>query len=491
MRSLALVFLLACGGETSEPIPAPTPAPPATPTAAPSEAPPLEEPAAEPEDPSASWVELLHALPGTWVSASDAYQNDPRQVGRLVDGDLETAWNGFSGSANASLFVRAPQTATIRAVELTVGYTRVQRGRDLFTGNRRIRRVKLSSEGFVQEAALDPESRELQRIVLDQPVKQDLEIYVLDSMPGTESEWRELCVSELRVLGDATDAQPDSRQPMVFVGHLPPVDPVASALRLLNGVLADQSSDSRSSVGRPMRFFSGVLGDDAQTLREHVPAGACYSVIGEADRRRPWEADAYPPSVEARFAGEVYENTADVSIVIGEICAEESGSLEIVIEPAGLISYWMQVFETSELDAERVDDETGSGRVDDGTSDFVLEREGLHLTEMTLGPQVESREVVDPRATFSKANDDRVYCLARLENPDREATTLYMGWERDDRPADRDDSSEWGRTMSIPAQPRYVTFGYRGTGQRAGRHRCVIRDEDGVVLGRVNYDLTE
>jgi hypothetical protein len=117
----------------------------------------------------------------------------------------------------------------------------------------------------------------------------------------------------------------------------------------------------------------------------------------------------------------------------------------------------------------------------------MLQREeGLVLTELTLAPGVEARQAVDPRDTFSRATDQRVYCLIRLENPERVEHQLTMRWERVDRPERGNDYP-----IRVPAQPRYVSWGYTGTGGRAGTYRCTIKDEEGTLLGSRAYELTE
>ena len=501
-----LLAVLACGGNETAPAVERAEPEHVTPEA------PVE--AAEPEvaDPSASWVELLHALPGTWVSASSAYRNDPRQVGRLVDGDLETAWNSFSNVGDAILYVRVPDGAVVHAIEMTVGYTKVQRGRDLFEGNRRIEHVIVREPGQPgQEVRLDPESRELQRIVLDAPIRGgDVEIELADFVSGTSPDWNELCVSELRVLGASNEATPDTRTPMAHLGALPPRDPERFARALLER-LRDDLEAPPPALGSPVRGFAGVFTDE-RNARVEIPlrGGSCYVIVGQAQQRVPDDPGLYPPNIDVAvgdesFTSDVLEPETDIAVGLRrEVCPSGSLRAEAVLTGENMASYWLHVFERAagagdedpdELgdDVDALDDERDDADDvgDDGSSDFTLEREGLRLTTLTLGPALESREIVDPRTTFSKASDDRVYCHARLENPDRSATTLYLGWESDDRPIDPDDQSAWGRAMSIPAQPRYVTFGYRGTGQRAGRYRCVIRDEDGVVLGRANYELTE
>jgi hypothetical protein len=104
-----------------------------------------------------------------------------------------------------------------------------------------------------------------------------------------------------------------------------------------------------------------------------------------------------------------------------------------------------------------------------------------------LATGVESRQPVDPRTTFSKASDERVYCYLRIENPERETTTVTMTWERAEGPGPNDQSRE----MDVYPNPTHVTFAFTGTQRRAGRYACVIRDANAEVLGRAEFELTD
>src|SRR5262249_16177558 len=47
------------------------------------------------------------------------------------------------------------------------------------------------------------------------------EIRILETVPGTKTKWRELCVSELRAMGTTASALPKPTMPIVSVGMLP------------------------------------------------------------------------------------------------------------------------------------------------------------------------------------------------------------------------------------------------------------------------------
>jgi len=116
----------------------------------------------------------------------------------------------------------------------------------------------------------------------------------------------------------------------------------------------------------------------------------------------------------------------------------------------------------------------------------LVEREGLRVEELVLARGVEERQPVDPGTTFSRADDERVYCYVKLDNPERIETDVHIGWERIDPPTE-----DLGRATHVRAMPRWVTFAYTGTRRRAGRYRCVVRDADGELLARAAFDLVD
>lgn len=216
MRILLALVLVACGTPPEAASVSPEPASPSTSTARPpAESAPLERVATEQP---AAVVDLLHAVPAT-VRVSSVYRGSERYAGFLVDGDLETAWNSATGEhEGAWIELEVPSSARITAVELTAGFTRVSRGRDLFTGNHRVRRIRVRREGGPEATfELDLTSRTLQRFdFAAEGGRVRIELAALE--PGSRPDWREACISELRLLGTAPDAQPDTRSPTFAVG---------------------------------------------------------------------------------------------------------------------------------------------------------------------------------------------------------------------------------------------------------------------------------
>jgi len=180
-----------------------------------------------PPPPDAEPVDLLRAVP-TAVAVSSAYRDSDAQAANLVDGDLETAWNSRTGElAGAWVALRVPADARVTAIEMTAGYTKVTERADLFTGNHRVARVRVTRGGeTVAEAALDPESRQLQAVPIEGGGGGDFRVEIVELVAGSRDDWRETCISELRVLGHAPDAEPGRHAPRTAIGALPELAPV-------------------------------------------------------------------------------------------------------------------------------------------------------------------------------------------------------------------------------------------------------------------------
>ncbi|MBX7192711.1 MAG: hypothetical protein K1X94_11665 [Sandaracinaceae bacterium] len=166
-------------------------------------------------------VDLLHAV-GTDLAVSSTYRNQRSQADALIDGDLETAWNSRTGELTTSwIEVRVPATAHVSAIAMTAGFTHQSARADLFTGNHRVRRVRVSRDGVVLgEHTLDPQQRGLQSIPVSGPGGV-YRVEIVETLPGSRTDWREICISELRVMGTDPGARPGQRIPRVAVGTLP------------------------------------------------------------------------------------------------------------------------------------------------------------------------------------------------------------------------------------------------------------------------------
>jgi hypothetical protein len=160
----------------------------------------------------------------TTVATTSAYRDELRQVGFLFDGDMQTAWNSATmpegDTSSRSIHVRIPAGARVTAIDLTVGFTKVQGASDLFSGNRRLRRVRVRHPGGEVLATLNSEEQRLQRIPVTGEAG-DYEIELLEWVQGTRPTWRELCISELRVMGTADASAPRATAPTPLLGVLP------------------------------------------------------------------------------------------------------------------------------------------------------------------------------------------------------------------------------------------------------------------------------
>jgi hypothetical protein len=281
MTRALFAALLACScsdpapAATSEPArPTPQAEPAAAVEAAPeaAEAPAAEAPAAAP--PSQP-VDLLHAVP-TAIAVSSVYRDRAADVAKLVDGDPASAWNSRTGDlGGAWIDVRLPADATVTAIELTAGFTRASDTADLFTGNHRIARVRVLRDGTeVGVYPLDTESRALQSL----PVAGGggtYRIEVAEVLPGSNAEWRETCVSELRVMGRPASAVSDVWTPATGVGALPALSAAVSTPRESDDAMYFVLSGDGGVVrlGADARFRSVGRGAGALVA---APDGALY-----------------------------------------------------------------------------------------------------------------------------------------------------------------------------------------------------------------------
>ena len=204
-----LVTFLACGGEEPAPEAESSPSPeaseidpaPEASESAEAVAPEVSETATE--EVSTEPVDLLQVLPRR-MAASSFYRGDDSQIERLTDGDMETAWNSATMEAGATdpawISVVVPTDVEVRSIAITAGYTKRNRGRDLFVQNLRVRHLVVRHGNEIFEFDLDVDERGLQEL----PVRGGgglWRIEITSWEPGEREDYRELCVSELRLMG--------------------------------------------------------------------------------------------------------------------------------------------------------------------------------------------------------------------------------------------------------------------------------------------------
>jgi hypothetical protein len=156
-------------------------------------------PAPTPFKPGAA-VNLLDQVPAL-LAVSSTVENPRDFPEHLIDGQQDTAWNSQTGDLRGWIAFRVPADAHVDAIEMNAGYNRISGKEDLFRANHRIARVAVTRNGTkLKEFALDPEQRGLQVIRVDAPGG-DYKVQVLETVPGAKSAWKELVVSEFRVVG--------------------------------------------------------------------------------------------------------------------------------------------------------------------------------------------------------------------------------------------------------------------------------------------------
>jgi hypothetical protein len=147
-------------------------------------------------------VDLVHHL-GLVLSVSSTVGNGRDLPTHLIDGDFNTAWSSRTGElVGARVSVSLPDDAEVTAIALTAGLTRTV-PQDLFRLNPRVARVEISRDGVVlREAALDVENPGLQTLPVTGRGGR-WSVRVREVRPGSRPAWREVSLSELRVMGRA------------------------------------------------------------------------------------------------------------------------------------------------------------------------------------------------------------------------------------------------------------------------------------------------
>jgi hypothetical protein len=269
----------------------------------------LARPAVRAQEP----VDLLHAV-GTELAVSTVYRDQRAQAERLVDGDVASVWNSATGDlVGAWIEVRLPADASVSAISLIPGFPGMAGSRDLFRGNHRVASVRVLREGV--EVGRFPVAHERPEFVT-LPVRGGggvWRIELAELRPGLRSDWREVCIAELRILGSAPSVAPGTRLPRVAVGTLPgprvdgAVDPVAleRAFRRELGALVP----AWRALQDDYFAFLGNTGEpipDAETVRgvERARASILRRIVALVDPVDPARADAARMAGLARLSGE-------------------------------------------------------------------------------------------------------------------------------------------------------------------------------------------
>lgn len=399
--------MLGCGGETpasaapaaaGAPSAAPVAAVPAAAAAAEPTAPVAPPPTPEPATPAPT-VDLLHAVP-TVVATSSAYREDPAQIARLFDGDVATAWNSRTGDLEGAWieFV-IPAGATVASIEMTAGYTREGGATDLFTGNHRVSRVRVTRDGAsLGDHPLDTSVRTLQAI----PVSGGPGVYrveLLELLAGTRTDWLEACVSEVRVLGTLTTASApttSAARPTTRLGEAeavdetsePPTeegigDPIAGGADLGEGVVQSIGTFSTDWSGYEEHLFRPDPSRAPRTSRRELIEHVIALVEPNAPERVPalraliepdslrWEDRAPDLVVIVEALDAAFR---DISII--DACFWAGTRSNLFIARVELIA-----METAASLAEEAEDEDGDGRDARRAEEFVDFLESVDSTD--------------------------------------------------------------------------------------------------------------
>lgn len=220
-------------------------------------------------------VDLLFATPAV-IAVSSKVRNPRDYPEHLIDRKPETAWNGRTGDlVGGWIAFRVPKDAFVDHLLLTIGFDHVASdGVDLFTTNHRIKRVRLLRDGAVlREHTFDVNQRKAQTVAIGQPGG-EYKIEVLETVPGTKRNWRELTVSELHVMGTAKEITRElGGQPRVLVGSLdatreegPTPKALAGFFPTIEALCKAQMDAEKPKLAEAEKTLRTFVGDDSFKL---------------------------------------------------------------------------------------------------------------------------------------------------------------------------------------------------------------------------------
>ena len=202
--------------------------------------------------------DLLGIVPAK-IAVSSAVRNPRDFPEHLIDGNPHTAWNSRTGDlVGAWIAFRVPVDAHVDAIELTAGYARVKGQQDLFTMNHRVSLLEISRDGkLFKLVPLDVQSRALQRVPIN-AAGGEFKLVVKETVPGSEAKWREVVISEFRVLGKpGAERRPSTDRLVVSVGSLDaaPPEPIRGELDFDVPPIAAELRASFPSIDRFCKAF--------------------------------------------------------------------------------------------------------------------------------------------------------------------------------------------------------------------------------------------
>ena len=388
-----------------------------------------------------------------------------------------------------SLTLTLPAGVRVRAIGLTAGYTKETASRDLFTGNRRIETVVIRHGDERWEGALDVEDRALQDIPVDGGGGEWI-VELREWVEGDRPDWREMAVSELRVLGELGDAQPTKA--------LAPSEDLLRerAEQVLGRYHRDLGAEATAFERRALGALAmppvvvGLHDDPSVPLT--LPGGRCHAVVVHATRRVPGSdtvvlglGEASAPDTWDRYGAGDAAGTA-VFGLDPVICPASDLAVSLTLVDAVGVHATIAVF-AQDVDPEAMDGEASLLPLGEELppAPTMARREGRRLTRLFLTADVFGREPGEEQRVYAKGVEERAYCYFELANPAAEATTLTLGWENEAGESRREPTE-----ITVPAQRRFVHYRYTTlASRRPGSYRCVVRDAEGEELGNAPFRL--
>jgi len=111
----------------------------------------------------------------------------------------------------------------------------------------------------------------------------------------------------------------------------------------------------------------------------------------------------------------------------------------------------------------------------------------LTVSEVVVARSVEDHEPVEAGTSFSRTGGPLV-CFIRASNRTGAESAVLVTWESSANPVS---GARGGVRLTVPPSPRFRTYARTAAQREAGSYRCVVRSEDGDVLGSAEFTLTE
>jgi len=107
------------------------------------------------------------------------------------------------------------------------------------------------------------------------------------------------------------------------------------------------------------------------------------------------------------------------------------------------------------------------------------------VTEVVVATSVEDHEPVGTATSFSSGTP--LMCFIRAQNRTGADATIRVTWEAGEGAAQR---ARGGVSLTVPARPTFRTYARSASTRAAGSYRCVVRAEDGEVLGSAAFTIS-